>query len=266
MLPPSSASGNRYATPAPAHRPSAYSKPQDPRPLRSHRFQSEVQDELYNYLSTKKFDIEMKQPLTPKTLKTPTQKEFVLIFQWLYKKLDPGFKFNKSIEQDVYTLLKFLDYPYLDTINKSQISAVGGSNWPVFLGMLHWLLKLVKETLKFDDLDIYSFQEEQSNKTDTNLTDDPVISNEISLMNKLFLTYVLDSYRAFLTTGEDDYSSYFAEMENEYLVYIEEVQSKMNIDEELHETLQQKLDSSKETYNLFFDEMERANALQTDVT
>ncbi|ODQ47393.1 hypothetical protein PICMEDRAFT_10390 [Pichia membranifaciens NRRL Y-2026] len=266
VLPPSSASGNRYETPAPAHRPSAYSKPQDPRPLRSHRFQSEVQDELYNYLSTKKFDIEMKQPLTPKTLKTPTQKEFVLIFQWLYKKLDPGFKFNKSIEQDVYTLLKFLDYPYLDTINKSQISAVGGSNWPVFLGMLHWLLKLVKETLKFDDLDIYSFQEEQSNKTDTNLTDDPVISNEISLMNKLFLTYVLDSYRAFLTTGEDDYSSYFAEMENEYLVYIEEVQSKMNIDEELHETLQQKLDSSKETYNLFFDEMERANALQTDVT
>lgn len=264
-LPPSSASGNRYETALPVHRNSTYSKPQDPRPIRSHRFQSKVQDELYNYLSTKKFDIEMKQPLTPKTLKNPTQKEFVLIFQWLYKKLDPGFKFNRSIEQDVYMLLKFLEYPYLDTINKSQISAVGGSNWPVFLAMLHWLLKLVKESLKFDDLDIYSFQEEQPGNND-DVADDPVISNELPIMNKLFLTYVLDSYRAFLSSGEEDYSTFYAEMENDYLAYIDEVQAKLNLNEELHDSLQAKLNTWKEKYDLFFDELERANALQTDVS
>lgn len=265
ILPSSAASGTQVPS-----RPYGYSnKPQDPRPIRSHRFQSKIQDELFEYLSANKFDLEMKQTLTQKTLKNPTQKDFVLIFQWLYKKLDPGFKFNRSIEQDVYTLLKFLEYPYLDTINKSQISAVGGSNWPIFLGMLHWLLNLVKESLKFDELDMYSFQEKQQQIDDdfeSDSSDDQLLSNEQSLLNNLFLTYVLNSYRRFLSSGEDDYNDFYSDMESDYSAYIEEVREKLNRASDLNVHLQDQLDRAKENYDKYFDELERANALKTDVS
>lgn len=263
-LPPSSSSGNVA--------PSTYrlypnsNRPQDPRPLRSHRYQTKIQEELYQYLSTNKFDIEMKQILSLKTLKTPTQKEFLLIFQWLYKQLDPGYKFNRSIEQDIYTLLKFLEYPFLDTINKSQISAVGGTNWPIFLGMLHWLLNLVKETVGLDDLDLNGFQDLQSNKFQTQLQDDSVIYNEQSIINKLFITYALKSYKSFLSFGEDDYSEFYNEMQNDYQNYLDEIQRKTHLNSELNETLQETFQSCKQKYNLFYDELERTNALKTDVT
>lgn len=266
-LPPSSAGNiNRYETPISTTRLYSYNKPQDPRPIRSYRFQSKVQDQLFEYLSTNRFDIDMKHPLTMKSLKNPTQKDFVLIFQWLYKKLDPGFKFNRSIEQDVYTLLKFLEYPFLDTINKSQISAVGGSNWPVFLGMLHWLLNLVKETLEFDNLDLNAFQEFQSNETSSSMSvDNSTVLNENSVMNKLFITYALKSYKAFLAFGEDNYSDFYGEMQNDYQNYIDAMQKKIDNNLELNENLQETYNTLNEKYNLYFDEAERANALKSDV-
>jgi kinetochore protein NDC80 len=273
-LPPSSSSGNNApngAAPISTNRLYAYTKPQDPRPIRSHRFQAKIQDELYGFLSTNKFDIEMKQPLTAKTLKNPTQKEFILIFQWLYRKIDPGYKFNRSVEQDIYTLLKFLDYPFLDTINKSQISAVGGSNWPVFLGMLHWLLDLVRESMKFDEIDIETIQESQQplddDDDDLDLNaNDSVLQNEQSILNKLFINYALKSYKSFLSFGDDDYSSFYEEMQVEYKNYMDDIQRKYDFNFELNENLQESLNTLKEKYNIFFDELERANALKTDVT
>lgn len=267
-LPPSSASANSRLDlqASTTSKTRKYMKPQDPRPVRSHRFQTQVKNELFEFLSTNKFDIEMKQPLEQKTLSNPTQKEFVSIFQWLYKRLDPGYQFSKMIDNDVYSLLKFLEYPYLDTVNKSQISAVGGTNWPTFLAMLHWLLKLVKETIKFDNLDIYSFQEVQPNKGFDTDSNDIVLFDEQPVMNKLFLTYVLDSYRTFLATGEDDYSEFYSEMENDYLAYIDDVQVKLDQNTDRNENLKEKLDVTKENYDLFFDELERANALKTDVS
>lgn len=267
-LTPSSASGHgsRHENLVSTNRLSAYSKPQDPRPIRSHRFQAKVQDDLYDYLSTNKFDIEMKVPLSLKTLKNPTQKEFNLIFQWLYKKLDPGYKFNRSIEQDIYTLLRFLEYPYLDTINKSQISAVGGSNWPIFLGMLHWLLTLVKESTKLDDLDLDSIQESQPSRSVSDSINDSVVSGEQSVLNKLFISYALKSYKAFLSVGEDDYSIFYDEMQSDYKKYIEQIERKSDLNSESNDNLQATLNSLKEKYNLFYDELDRSSALKTDVS
>ncbi|OWB80953.1 hypothetical protein B5S32_g5284 [[Candida] boidinii] len=207
----------------------------DPRPLRDRNYQATLHQEIYDYLSLNKFDIEMKHPLYPKTIKTPTQKDFVFIFQWLYHRIDPGYKFSRSIEQEVYFILKTLEYPYIDSINKSQISAVGGSNWPIFLGMLHWFVNLNIEFCKFDDKDLNDFQEtlktlpngrgvsEDPNNNNTYLNggndiNDSIILNDDIVVNKLFTKYVLKSYRAYLH-NEDDFSEFYNEMESSYKAY-----------------------------------------------
>lgn len=86
----------------------------------------------------------MKHSLTQNTLKSPTQKDFNYIFQWLYKRIDPSYRFQKNIDTEVPPILKQLRYPYEKNITKSQIAAVGGTNWYTFLGVLHWMMQLAQ--------------------------------------------------------------------------------------------------------------------------
>jgi kinetochore protein NDC80 len=242
-------------------------RPKDQRPIADPTFQAKVRNELYEFLSINNFGLKMKCELSDKILKHPTQKQFSLIFQFLYKKLDPGYEFE-SFETDVYDLLKFLEYPYFFTIHKSQVSVAGSSsNWPIYLAMLHWLLTLVKESLKITDLDIDSIQESSTlNKNLNNPINDAIISNEQSILNKLFINYALQSYKAFLSEGENDYAVFYNEMQNDYKDFIDEVQRKYNFNLEINQNLQETLNSLNEKSNLFYDEFERSTALKTDVT
>lgn len=66
------------------------------------------------------------------------------MFQWLYRRIDPGYKFQKSIDVEVPPIMKQLRYPYERDITKSHLVAVGGQNWPRFLGLLHWMMQLAQ--------------------------------------------------------------------------------------------------------------------------
>lgn len=66
------------------------------------------------------------------------------MFQWLYKRIDPGYRFQKAMDAEMPPLLKQLHYPFEKSITKSQIAAVGGNNWHTFLGLLHWLMQLAQ--------------------------------------------------------------------------------------------------------------------------
>lgn len=124
--------------------PAVAGVPRDPRPLRDRSFQARIGQELLEYLTHNKFELEMKHSLGQNTLRSPTQKDFNYIFQWLYHRIDPGYKFQKSMDAEVPPILKHLRYPYEKGITKSQIAAVGGQNWSTFLGMLHWLMQLAQ--------------------------------------------------------------------------------------------------------------------------
>ncbi len=124
--------------------PSAAGVPRDPRPLRDRSFQARISQELLEYLTHNNFELEMKHSLGQNTLRSPTQKDFNYIFQWLYHRIDPGYRFQKAMDAEVPPILKQLRYPYEKGITKSQIAAVGGQNWPTFLGMLHWLMELAQ--------------------------------------------------------------------------------------------------------------------------
>jgi kinetochore protein NDC80 len=90
------------------------------------------------------FEMEMKHNLSQNTVKSPTQKDFNYMFQWLYHRIDPSYRFLKNIDQEVPPILKQLRYPFEKSITKSQISAVGGQNWSTFLGLLHWMMQLAQ--------------------------------------------------------------------------------------------------------------------------
>ncbi|QPG74486.1 hypothetical protein FOA43_001816 [Brettanomyces nanus] len=247
----------------------------DPRPVRDRSYQAKMQRDLFEYLSTAKFDIVMKQQLTARTMKSPTQKEFVLMFQFLYKKIDPGYRFLRSVEQDIYSILKFLEYPYLDTINKSQLSAVGGTNWPVFLAMLHWLLQLVQQMQMFDLVDFSQLPEPLKDDNAGNYNnsvvfnkeiEDSVIVRENTALDRLFTSFALKSYKSFLSTGTEDYSEYYSEMESEYKQCTQDVVNKTNKLVDENENLVTELREKGIEQIELNSKVERTRALAIDVS
>lgn len=118
--------------------------PRDPRPLKDRSFQTRIGQELLEYMARHDFEAEMNHALSPNVIKSPTQKDFNYMFQWLYHRIDPSHKFLKNIDQEVPPILKQLRYPFARSITKSQLAAVGGQNWSTFLGLLHWMMQLAQ--------------------------------------------------------------------------------------------------------------------------
>ncbi|KJZ74593.1 Putative kinetochore protein NDC80 [Hirsutella minnesotensis 3608] len=118
--------------------------PRDPRPLKDRSFQTRIGQELLEYMARNDFEAEMNHVLSPNVMKSPTQKDFNFMFQWLYHRIDPSHRFIKNIDQEVPPILKQLRYPFERSITKSQLAAVGGQNWSTFLGLLHWMMQLAQ--------------------------------------------------------------------------------------------------------------------------
>ena len=93
--------------------------PKDPRPLRDPSYRHRIAQELMDYLTQNNFELDMRCSLRQDSLKSPSQKEFTLIFQWLYKRIDPGYRFQKGVDTEVPPILKQLRYPYAWQITKS---------------------------------------------------------------------------------------------------------------------------------------------------
>ncbi|ROW08477.1 hypothetical protein VMCG_03020 [Cytospora schulzeri] len=162
--------------------------PRDPRPLRDRAYQARIGQELLDYLAQNNFEMEMNYSLSQNVIKSPTQKDFVYMFQWLYHRIDPSYKFLKNIDQEVPPLLKQLRYPYEKSITKSQIAAVGGQNWYTFLGLLHWMLQLAKM------LDAYA----------TNRYDEACLEAGVDVTgDHIIFDFLSKAYRDWLAMDED---------------------------------------------------------------
>lgn len=215
----------------------------DQRPLKDKNYQSLIQQEIYDFLSINKFELEMNHSLTSRTLKQPTQKDFVLIFQFLYNKIDPNYKFTKSIQTEVTTVLKILNYPYLDSINRSQITAVGGSNWSAILGMLYWLVKLNLSLLNFDEQELIGSADE---------------------FDKHFINYIMNSYRSFIDQNED-YSEYYQTLVNDFNKTNEKLIDEIEELTKTNETLLQEYNSLNNEFNELKNTELKSKALENDL-
>lgn len=162
--------------------------PRDPRPLRDRAYQTRIGQELLDYLAQNNFEMEMNYSLSQNVMKSPTQKDFVYMFQWLYHRIDPSYKFLKNIDHEVPPLLKQLRYPYEKSITKSQIAAVGGQNWFTFLGLLHWMMQLAKM------LDAYA----------TNRYDEACLEAGVDVTgDHIIFDFLSKAYRDWLAMDED---------------------------------------------------------------
>eukprot|EP00041_Stephanoeca_diplocostata_P016672 m.329238 g.329238 ORF g.329238 m.329238 type:complete len:689 (-) comp20443_c0_seq3:157-2223(-) len=198
----------------------------DPRPLSDPGFRNACIRNLIQYLTANGYG----HPISPKLLTSPSDKDFFRIFQFLYHKVDPNFKFesaagsssagsrdrrstmggradtvraSESMVEQIPILLKALGYPF--KINRSAVISCGShSNWPKMLGALHFLLDIV--TLQ-DTVDINS--QIFGSKAPTGFEED----QDDSQHNQMLFEYLMEAYHAFLH-GDDDLK---AELDDEML-------------------------------------------------
>jgi kinetochore protein NDC80 len=67
--------------------------PRDPRPLKDRSYQAKIGQEMLDYLAQHNFKMEMKHTLSQNIIKSPTQKDVNYMFQWLYHRIDPSYRF-----------------------------------------------------------------------------------------------------------------------------------------------------------------------------
>ena len=163
--------------------------PQDPRRLKDASVRAKMADELSEYLSRNNFEMEMMHSLNQKSFTSPTQKDFNYMFQWLYHRIDPTYRFSGKIDADVPALLKQMRYPFEKSITKSQITAVGGNNWHTFLGLLHWMMQLARMMEAFS----------------TGAYDEAIMDAGYDISgDRIIFDFLSDAYRAFLSADEEE--------------------------------------------------------------
>ncbi|MGH0178744.1 UNVERIFIED_CONTAM: hypothetical protein FKN15_078283 [Acipenser sinensis] len=174
-------------------------KIKDPRPLHDKSFVQQCIRQLCEYLGENGFP----SPVTVKSLQSPTSKEFLKIFSFIYSFLDPTFQMPTSkIEEEIPRILKDLGYPF--PISKSSMYSVGAPHtWPQILGGLIWLIDSVKlfDTMREQDLLFPDFSDGGIE------TEDGIEFNKDRLMTK-------KSEKLKLQTDLQKYQSYRSNLES----------------------------------------------------
>ena len=123
--------------------------------------------------------------ITQRDLLHPTSKKFGEVVSFLFRKIDPSFRFQKNLVNDVHTMFKGLAYPF--QISKTSLSAVGSAHaWPTLLASLTWLVDLIKYDIKATELQT----EEQTND-----------------LNTMFLNNICSAYDHFMANDDEEYAA-----------------------------------------------------------
>ncbi|XP_078619794.1 kinetochore protein NDC80 homolog [Branchiostoma floridae x Branchiostoma japonicum] len=181
-------------------RSSAYGKSRigdsmkDPRKLSDRSLQHRMTKDIIEFLSMQGFPHQISQKL----MSPPTTKLFTAIVQFLYGQfLDPSFQILKKFEEEIPRIFKDLRYPF--PLSKSQMFTIGTPHtWPHILGALHWLLQLVKYSMRVDG-DKLMFNEDFESNSE----------------NKILFEYSSEAYKCFLEGNDDMMSQYDQRMEDE---------------------------------------------------
>lgn len=226
-------------------------KIKDARPLHDKSFVQQCIRQLHEFLTEQGYP----GTLSAKTLQSPSTKEFVKMFEFIYRQLDPTFEMpNSKVEEEVPAMLKALGYPFV--LSKCSMYSVGAPHtWPQALGALMWLIdtvkinwSLMKQELLFSDF----------------CEDDNI--EEGAEFNKLFLDYTAETYSKFMQ-GDDTF-------EDEDEAFLSKLKKLYNVDEALLVSMEEKhrilskevehLEKENQTDRLMTKRMERVK-LQADL-
>ncbi|XP_068167347.1 kinetochore protein NDC80 homolog [Antennarius striatus] len=227
-------------------------KIKDARPLHDKSFVQQCIRQLHEFLTEQGYP----GTLSAKTLQSPSTKEFVKMFEFIYRQLDPSFEMpNSKVEEEVPAILKALRYPFV--LSKCSMYSVGAPHtWPQALGALMWLIDNVKIkwSLSKQELLFSDFCEDSDNIEDG------------AGYNKLFLDYTAETYSKFMQgddTFEDEDETFITKLKKLYNVD----ESLLSVMEEKHRILSdelERLEKESQTDRLMTKRMERMK-LQTDL-
>ena len=165
----------------------------DPRPIKDHEFMNTEQRVLIGYLVEKNYD----HQISPRTLTSPTTKDFENISSFLFRQIDSNFKFQKSMINEVPLMFKGLHYPF--SISKTALSAAGSPHtWPYLLACLTWLIEL----LSYDE-------ESEKSKAENKVAEFEFDAGG----NLVFFEYLREAYGFFLAGDDEHYENLESELE-----------------------------------------------------
>ncbi|KAI9102541.1 HEC/Ndc80p family-domain-containing protein [Phlyctochytrium arcticum] len=157
----------------------------DPRAKSDKQWQQSAIRNIINFLTNAGY---AESAISPKSLASPTTKDFQSIFRFLYAQLDPTYVFQKKFEEEVPQLMRGLRYPFAEQLSKSHLIQPATIHaWPNMLAMLTWMVELIccgdtMDNENYLDLDIgVEVQPE-----------------------KMFFKYVIEAYAIFLQ-GDDNF-------------------------------------------------------------
>ncbi|KAM9810614.1 kinetochore protein NDC80 homolog [Neosynchiropus ocellatus] len=186
-------------------------KLKDTRPLHDKSYVQQCIKQLHEFLTDQGFP----GPLSSKTLHSPSTKEFLKIFEFLYCQLDPTFAMPKSkAEEEVPVILRVLRYPFV--LSKSSIYSVGAPHtWPQALAALTWLIDniKIKWSLGNQELLFTEFPEERGN------------IEEGAKYHKLLMDYTGETYSKFMQ-GDDVF-------DDDDEIFLNRLKKLYNVDEAL---------------------------------
>ncbi|GCB80673.1 hypothetical protein scyTo_0017279, partial [Scyliorhinus torazame] len=159
-------------------------KIKDPRPLHDKAFVQQCIRQLCEFLGEYSYP----HSISTKSLQSPTAKEFLKIFSFLYNLLDQSYQMPDSkFEEEIPRIFKSLGYPF--PLSKSSMYTVGAPHtWPLILGALVWLMDQIK-LLKSVDPDKILFGADKDWDGVENVTNDGVHNNRAfkdELINQLW--------------------------------------------------------------------------------
>lgn len=203
-------------------------KMKDPRALHDKAFVQQCIKQLYEFLVDRGFP----GSITVKALQSPSTKEFLKIYEFIYNFLEPSFQMpTAKVEEEIPRMLKDLGYPF--ALSKSSMYSIGAPHtWPLALGALIWLMDAVK---------LFGGQREQD-LLFSDFSDELCDLEERSEYNKLIMEYCSDTYNKFMQ-GADT----FDDEDEDYLFKLKKL---YNVDEAL-------LHSQQEKHRMLMEHMER---------
>jgi SMC interacting uncharacterized protein involved in chromosome segregation len=84
--------------------------------------------------------------ISPKTLMSPSNKDFVHVLEFLMQQIDASFTVKGKLEEVILPLFQFMKYPF--QLHKRILLCVGSPlTWPHLLAALSWLVDLVSVCL-----------------------------------------------------------------------------------------------------------------------
>jgi kinetochore protein NDC80 len=159
----------------------------DPRNLQDAKYKKQNIKKVLHYL----FDNGYEEHITEKVLEAPSVKTFQSMLLFLFRQIDPAFKYTGKADDDIIGMLKGIGYPY--TVSKTSLANIGSPHtWANLLGVLSWIVELLlyDREARLEEEDQYRAGGSSGDFHDSN-------------DGRLFFEYISSAYTSFLA-GDDD--------------------------------------------------------------